>query len=53
MAAGLIGSDDYTNAFKWSDPAERDGSPQEVADAVAAELEARFEEIDWRALVPK
>jgi ABC-type amino acid transport substrate-binding protein len=49
MAAGLIGSDDYTNAFTWSEPQEREGLPQEVANAVAAELESNFAEIDWRA----
>jgi hypothetical protein len=51
MAAGLTGSDDYTNAFMWSEPQERAGLPQEVANAVAAELESNFVEIDWRATV--
>ena len=53
MSAGLIGSDDYTNAFQWGAPAEREGTPQEVADVVAAEFEAKFEAIDWRATVEK
>jgi hypothetical protein len=49
MSAGLIGSDEYSDAFRWSEPQEREGSAQEVASAVAAELEAQFPEIDWRA----
>lgn len=48
MAAGLFGSDEYTNQFKWSDPIERDGAPQEVVDAVAAELDELYSRIDWR-----
>lgn len=53
MWAGLIGGDDYTNAFVWSEPQSRDGSAQEVAAAVAAELEAQHTEIDWRATADK
>jgi hypothetical protein len=49
MAAGLVGSDEYTDAFRWGDVMNRDGSAQEVAAAVAAELEAEFATIDWRA----
>ena len=51
MSAGLIGSDDYTNAFVWGDPAERDGTPHFVANAVAAELEDKFAVIDWKTTV--
>ena len=51
--AGLIGSDDYTEAFRWTEPQARDGNPQEIADTVAAELEAQFEQIDWHATVAK
>lgn len=49
MASGLIGSDAYTEQFRWGDALERDGEPEEVAMAVAAELEAQYPEIDWRA----
>ncbi len=49
MVAGLVGSDAYTEQFRWSDAQERDGAPRAVADAVAAELEATYAEIDWRA----
>ena len=51
MAAGLIGSDDYTAALRWSDPREREGSAREVAAAVAAELDRQYATIDWRATV--
>lgn len=49
MACGLVGSDDYTNAFTWSDPVEAAGTPHEVAAAIAAKLEADTPEINWRA----
>jgi len=49
MAAGLSASDAYTEQFHWSEAQERDGEPEAIAAAVAAELEATFPEIDWRA----
>lgn len=49
MAAGLVGSDEYTDAFRWGDPIERDGSAADVAAAVVAEIETQFDSIDWRA----
>ena len=44
MAEGLIDSDEYLEAWGWSDEAERDGSAEdgsaeEVAEAVVTELE--------------
>lgn len=48
MAAGLTGTDGYLNMFRWSDPEERPGAPEEVAEAVVAELEERYETINWR-----
>ncbi len=49
MAAGLTGTDAYLDAFAWSEAQERDGSPEEVATAVVAELDRQYETIDWRA----
>jgi hypothetical protein len=49
MAAGITGSDAYTDAFRWGEPQEREGSPRDVAAAVAAELDAAYPTIDWRA----
>jgi hypothetical protein len=49
MVVGVIDSDDYTDLYEWGPPQEREGSPQEVAAAVAAELEAQYATIEWRA----
>jgi hypothetical protein len=48
MAAGVTGSEAYLAGFNWGEPAERDGTPAEVAAAVAAELEAQYATIEWR-----
>jgi hypothetical protein len=53
MAAGLVGQDAYTEAFTWGETLTRDGSAHDVAGAVAAEIEAHYAEIDWRATVAK
>jgi hypothetical protein len=37
---GLAGTDDYLAGWNWGDELERDGSAQEVAEQVQAELEA-------------
>ena len=41
MRAGLAGTDAYLSEWRKSEWQEREGTPQEVADAVAAELEVR------------
>ena len=43
MKEGLIGSDEYLDQWEWSGDLEREGTPEEVADAVVAELEE-----EWR-----
>jgi hypothetical protein len=43
-ARGLEGSDDYLAQWRWSEDAEREGSAQEVADAICLELDAQA---DW------
>ena len=40
MAQGLFGSDAYLEQWEWRDLGERDGPPDEVIDAVEAELRA-------------
>jgi cvfA/B/C family virulence factor len=40
MTQGLVGSDAYLEQWRWGDVQERDGSPDDVLDAVARELEA-------------
>ena len=47
MEAGLVGDDEYTNTFHWSEPQEREGTAQEVAEAVATELDSQYPQIDW------
>ncbi len=41
MREGLAGTDDYLEAFAWSEWVERAGDADAVADAVIAELAAR------------
>jgi len=48
MEAGQTGTDAYLDGFRWSDPEERHGTPEEVATAVSIELNAQFSHIDWR-----
>jgi hypothetical protein len=48
MAVGLIGDDEYLEVYRWSEPEEREGTPEEVAAAVSQELEAAHPEIDWQ-----
>ena len=38
---GMQGADDYLAQWKWSDEEEREGSAQEVAEAVKKELESK------------
>jgi metal-dependent amidase/aminoacylase/carboxypeptidase family protein len=40
MAEGLTSTSDYALKYKRGDWVERDGAPEEVADALLAELEA-------------
>ena len=47
MAAELAGTDQYLGEFHWSDLQEREGSPADVVAAVAAELEAKYPEVNW------
>lgn len=49
MRLGLEDQDAYLDLWARGDVQERPGSATEVADAVAAELEARFPEIISRA----
>lgn len=39
---GLTSADDYLNQWRWSDVAERDGTAEQVAEAVKQELEDSF-----------
>ena len=46
MAAGLTSTTDYAREYKRGDWIERDGSPEEVAEALLSELEAEFAKIE-------
>ncbi len=50
MRQGLIGTDTYVEQWRIGPVRVREGTPGEVAEAVAAELEARFESIRTAAL---
>ena len=39
---GIVGADEYLGRWEWSRDLERPGSPEEVASAVIAELEAKW-----------
>lgn len=39
---GFTHSDDYLSQWKWSEEQERPGDPEEVAEAIKDELEAKY-----------
>lgn len=43
MAEGLVGTDEYLEAWDWSAEAERDGDAETVATAIVEELSAGSE----------
>ena len=45
MEQGLVGSDAYLEQWHWGEPEERDGAPDDVLDAVEAELVSRHEPV--------
>ena len=46
MAEGLTSTSDYAAQYKRGDWTERNGSPEEVADALLSQLEAEFAKIE-------
>ena len=48
MRDGLYGSDAYLEQLEWSAESEREGSAEEVADAVVAELDAEWAPVRTR-----
>lgn len=43
QAQGLTDTDAYLSQWRWSETEERDGTPEEVAEAVKKELEEKYE----------
>ncbi|MGH7332417.1 MAG: virulence factor [Candidatus Rokuibacteriota bacterium] len=50
MRLGRAGTDEYLDQWEHGDESERPGSAREVAEAVVAELEARFPQFRDRGL---
>ena len=46
MATGLTGTEEYSTQYKRGPWVEREGSPEEVAEALLAELETEFAKIE-------
>jgi hypothetical protein len=46
----IVGSDAYLEEWRKGSPGQRDGAPEQVAKAIAAEFEARFDAIRAEAL---
>ena len=42
QSQGLTQADDYLGQWNWGEERKRDGTPQEVAQAVKNELESKF-----------
>jgi hypothetical protein len=42
MKEGTTAAQEYQNAFSWGKPEERDGSPDDVADARVAEILEKY-----------
>jgi len=50
MRLGIVGADEYLDQWHRGDEEHRPGGAREVAQAVAAELESRFDEFRDRGL---
>jgi hypothetical protein len=50
MRLGLTDADTYLDQWQHGEAVERPGSPREVAQTIAAELESRFDEFRTRGL---
>jgi len=46
MATGLTSTEEYAKQYKRGDWTEREGTPEEVAEALLSELEAKFAKIE-------
>lgn len=53
MASKNFDGDSYTDGFVWGEKLERDGTAEEVADAIINELEAQYPDIDYRTIAKR
>ncbi len=53
MASKSVDGESYTEGFNWGPREQRDGTPEEVATAVVAEIDAQYPEIDHRGVAQK
>jgi hypothetical protein len=51
MAGKLLSDDDYTDGFQWQREQERPGGAEDVANAIAKEIEDKYSDEDLKALV--
>ena len=50
MRKGFFGADNYLEQWRRGETQSRDGSPEDVVRAVAAEIEANYESIEAQAM---
>jgi len=50
MAAKRVDGDSYSAGFQWGERQQRDGTPEEAAAALVAEIDAQYTEIDHRSV---
>ena len=50
MRKGLFGTDSYLEEWRRGEPNMRDGSPEEVVQAIATELESQYEDIENKVM---
>ncbi len=48
VEAELTGTDEYLAGFHWDETQERSGTPEEVTEAIVAELESSYKVVDWQ-----
>ncbi len=53
MGAKVVGEDEYSNGFQWTEEQVKDGNAQDVAQSIVESLETKHPEIDIQAQVQK
>ena len=50
MRKGLFGTDSYLEQWRRGEPMEREGTPQDVSEAVARDIESEYDTIEEKAM---